>query len=603
MTELKPRDQVNPADTWNLTTIYTTDTDWQTSHDEVRKDLQKFDTYKGKLGDSAKTLAELFALQDSLGQEMGKLYVYAHLSLDQDTQNNHYQGMADKARNLNQDFEAVTSFISPELLAVPQDTIKAYMSQEASLAVYAHYFDDLWRQQAHVLSPDQEELLAKAGVMSNAAQKIFTMLDNADLTFEAPLDKDGNPVPLSHGNFIGLLMGTDRTLRKNAFDNYYDSYVAHKNTIAAAYGSSVSKDVFFAQARGYDSALQAALFADNIPTDVYSNLVNAVNDGLPALHKYVGLRKKALGLSDLNMYDIFVPLIADADNKVTYAEAQGHIMKALAPLGEEYLGVVCRLFDERWVDKYENQNKRSGAYCWGSYATNPFVLMNYDDTTTEMFTLAHEIGHAIHNYYTHETQPYTYGSYTVFLAEIASTVNEALLMDYLLNTVTDTTMQKFLLNYFIDQFRVTLFRQTMFAEFEMLTHQMAENNEPLTGEVLNDLYKGLVEKQFGPEMNYDDKIAYEWSRIPHFYNAFYVFQYATGLASAMAISKAILDGEKSGDMSAKNAYLELLRSGSSDYSVELLKKAGVDMTTAKPIQDAVAIFSDLVDRFEKVLEV
>lgn len=601
MPELKHRDQVDPAHTWDLTTIYATDADWESAYTQLVTDIDTFADFKGKLGEGAKTLAHFFETSTNLDKAMYRLYVYAHLRKDQDTQNPTYQAQATKAKDLAVKFTTAKSFADPELLSIPQATIQAFMKEETSLTVYAHYFDNLWRGQAYVLSPEHEELLAKTGVLSSAPENIYSMLSDADFKFEPALDSNGTAHPLSHGSFITLLESKDRVLRKNAFDNFYAVFVAHKNAIAATHASSVKSDVFYADVRGYDSAQHMALFEDNIPTDIYSNLVNTVNANLGEFHKYIALLKKVLGLSDMGMHDVYVSLVADADNAVTWEQAREHVTKALAPLGEAYTQVVSRMFDERWIDIYENQGKRSGAYSWGAVGTNPFILMNYSDTIDDMFTLAHEIGHSMHSYYSRGTQPYIYSSYTTFLAEIASTVNEALLMDYLVNHTDDTAMQKYLLNYFIEQFRGTFFRQTMFAEFEMLTHQLAENDEPLTGEVLNNLYMGLVEKHFGPDMHLDEKIAYEWSRIPHFYRAFYVFQYATGITSAMAISKAILDGEKTGDVTAKNAYMDLLHSGSHDYSVELLKKAGVDMTTAKPIEDAIAIFSDLVDRFEKVM--
>ena len=599
---IKKRNEMDSNYQWNLTTLYKTDDDWEKSYNNILAKVDSISKYQGKLGDSATTLHEAFEKTTELRTETGKLYVYSGLKHHQDTQEPTYQAMSAKAETLYIKLSTATSFINSELLDIPKEKIESFFLEEESLSIYKHFFDNLWREKEHILSPDKEELLARAFELSTAPSNIFSMINNADIKFEPAKDKDGNEVTLSHGNFIRQMQNTDRVLRKNAFDNYYASFIAQKNTIAETYASSVKSDVFFSTVRGYNSALESALSDDNIPKELYKNLINTVNKNLNVFHRYMSVRKKALGLDDLNIYDIYVPLVKNADTKILFDDAKEKILKGLEPLGAEYLQVVNRAFNEKWIDVYENENKRAGAYSWGTYGTNPFILMNYTDTVNDMFTLAHELGHSMHSHYSKSEQPYIYSDYTIFVAEIASTVNEALLMDYLLNTITDKTMQKYLINYFIEMIRGSFFRQTMFAEFEMLTHEMIENNEPLTSDVLNKTYFELVKKYFGPEVELDEKIQYEWSRVPHFYNAFYVFQYSTGIASAMAISKAILDGYKTGDTSARDAYIEMLKSGSNDYSIELLKKAGVDMTTAKPIEDTAAVFSDLLDKFEKALE-
>ena len=433
--------------------------------------------------------------------------------------------------------------------------------------------------------------------VSEAPQNTFSMLNNADIKFPSIEDENGNKVEITHGNFIPLMESKDRRVRKDAYDNLYNTYGKYKNTFAATLNGCVKKNIFFAKARNYNSSIEAALDENNIPVSVYDNLIKAVNNNLESMHKYMNIRKRVLGVDELHMYDIYTPIIKDTDIKVPYEKAQDIIIEGLHPLGENYLDVLKEGFNNRWIDVYENRGKRSGAYSFGTYDSKPFVLLNYHETLDNVFTIAHEMGHSIHSYFTKSTQPYIYGGYSIFLAEIASTTNEALLMDHMLKNSKDNNERLYLLNHYLDQFKGTIYRQTMFAEFERDIHEYVENGGALTAEYLSDSYKKLNEKYYGPNMVIDDKIAMEWARIPHFYYNYYVFQYATGFSSAISLSEKIL---KEGS-NAVDSYIEFLSSGDSDYAINVLKKAGVDMTTSEPIDKALKLFGELVDEMDKLI--
>ena len=599
MTKLKQRNEISDKFKWDLSPLTKSDEEWEMRYKAALKKVDDIKKYNGLLSQSGDVLLNCFKETSELEEEIGKLFVYANLKHDENTINPTYQALSSKASTLYVSYSTATSFISPEIISIGKEAINKFTKENKELEVYAHFFDDLFREADHILSLDKEQILAMAQEISAAPSSIFSMVNNADIKFAPAKNSDNESVEVTHGQFINLLQSKDRVLRKSAYETYYNSFIAQKNTIAETYNYSVKKDIFYSKVRNYPSALQASLSSNNISVSIYKNLIKTVNDNLHLFHEYVGLRKKILKLNKQHMYDIYVPLIIDADQQIDYETAKSTIVKALQPLGGEYIEILSRAFNESWIDVYENQNKRSGAYSWGTYGANPFILMNYTNKVNDMFTLAHEMGHALHSYYTCSEQPFIYGNYTIFLAEIASTVNESLLINYLLKTTQDKTMYNYLINYFIEQFRGTLFRQTMFAEFELITHEKLEANEPLTSDILNEIYKDLIIKYFGDSVELDERIPYEWSRIPHFYNPFYVYQYATGFSAAIAISKQILE---EGDV-ARERYIDLLKSGSSNYSIDILKKAGLDMTSSKPIEDAMSVFAELLNKLRDSLNI
>ncbi|MCL1995802.1 MAG: oligoendopeptidase F [Defluviitaleaceae bacterium] len=596
MAALKARNEMEIALTWDLSPLCADDTTWEQRYSTTYSDIDKIGAFKDKLGESAETLKDCISLFEQLAEEVRKLFTYAGLKHDEDTANPTYQAMKAKAQTLYIKMNTAASFVIPQIIELGQDTITKFMADLPSLAIYRHYMDNLLREAPHILTPDKEQILAMAGEVGLAPSKIFGMINNADMKFAPVQDSKGNNVEITHGTYRNHMENTDRTLRERVFNSYYDSFIAQKNTLAEIYSSSVNKDIFFATVRNHKSSIEASLSGNNIPLDIYKNLIATVNDNLHLMHRYTSIRKKILGLDDMQAYDLSVPLVKDADTTISYEDAKNAILEGLTPMGDEYIELLKNAFESRWVDVYENKNKRSGAYSWGTYGAHPYILMNYTNKVSDMFTLAHEMGHALHSHYTCSTQPFVYGGYTIFLAEIASTVNEALLMNHMLKTTTDKTMLNYLLSYHIDQFRGTLFRQTMFAEFEMIAHEKAGAKQPLTLETLCGIYSGLNDKFFGEALTKNEKTAYEWARIPHFYRAFYVFQYSTGFCSAIAIAKKILEE----GASARDRYINLLKSGSKNYSVELLKEAGVDMTTPEPIQAAMQVFEGLLDKFEEV---
>jgi len=596
MSALKTRGQIATEFKWNLAAVFPSDEVWQDNFNCVAAKLESIDTYKGKIGNCAESLLTCLTSSEKLRVEVGKLYVYANLKKDEDTAKSEYQGTADKAAGLSVKYSAAISFIEPEIIALGREKINSFMKTLDALQIYKHYFDDLFRKQKHVLSPKEEAIMAKAKEVGQAAYNIFGMINNADMTFAKAVDSNGVEHEVTHGRFGSIMQGYDRTLRENTFNSILDGYEAQKNTIAETYNHSVKNDLFVAGARNYESALDAALSNYNIPKEIYKNLVNTVSDNLHLYHRYIDIRKKCLNYDELHLWDMSVPIVENADTFMNWEDAKSTVIDGLAALGQDYQALVKKGFDEGWIDVYENKGKRSGAYSWGAYGfPHPFVLMNYDNTISDMFTLAHEMGHALHTHYTHAYQPPVYGSYTIFLAEVASTVNEALLMNYLLEITTDKTKYNYLLNYFIQQFVGTFFRQTMFAEFEMLTHEMAERGESLNVGSLSKLYRNLSEKHYGLGVVINDKADYTWSRIPHFYRAFYVYQYATGFTAAIALSKRIREE----GVSAVEKYFNLLKGGSSDYSVNLLREAGIDMTSPEPFKEVLSVFEDLLDKFER----
>lgn len=591
------RTETDPLFHWHIEDYFANDTLWEEAFSSLEAAIPTLSTFSGKLADSADTLLSCLQKNQELSLQLDHIYTYANMRLHEDSANAFYQGMASRAELLLIHYSAAISFLTPEIIAIPEEKLSAFRKEKAAnFAVYDHFFHTLLRQKAHTLTPAEETLLAKAAELGGAPQHIFTMLNDADISFPAIKTADGEELELTKGRYITFLESPERDIRKQAFENLYSVYLSQKNTIAAAYASSVKSDVFFAQARKYDSAMEMALADDNIPLSVYDSLIDTVNKHLSLLHRYVSIRKKELGVEHLHMYDLYVPLVAEADAKIPYAEAKETVKKALAVMGEEYSAALEHGLESGWIDVYENKGKRGGAYSWGSYGVHPFVLLNHNDTINSMFTLAHEMGHALHSFFTWKKQPYLYADHKIFVAEVASTCNEALLMEYLLKTTEDKTMRKYLINYFLEQFRGTLFRQTMFAEFEKITHAMTEQGQPLTWEGMNQIYHNLNVKYFGEDIIIDSEIDIEWARIPHFYNAFYVYQYATGYSAAIALSRKILNEGQP----AIDAYLDFLSKGTSEYSIDLLKGAGVDLSTAEPIENAMKLFEELLDAFEQL---
>ncbi|MEM5016652.1 oligoendopeptidase F [Metabacillus indicus] len=594
---LPKRSEIAAEDTWRLEDIFKNDEAWEAEFKEVKAALPKMEEYKGKLGDSADAFLEALTYQDSVMERLGKLYTYAHMRYDQDTGNSHYQGLNDRAANLYTQASSVSSYMIPEILEMDEAKIKEFLQEKEELKVYGHTLDEINRQRPHVLSAEQEAMLAQASDVLSSSSNTFGMLNNADLEFPSIKDEDGEEVEVTHGRYIRFLESEDRRVREDAFKAVYGTYDKYKNTFASTLSGAVKKDNFYATVRNYSSAREAALSNNNIPEEVYENLVKTVNDNLHLLHKYIELRKKVLGLQELHMYDLFTPLVKDVKMKVPYAEAKDYLLKGLAPLGDEYIAILNEGFENRWVDVHENKGKRSGAYSSGTYGTNPYILMNWQDNVNNLFTLAHEFGHSVHSYYTRNSQPYQYGHYSIFVAEVASTCNEALLNDYLLKTIDDKKKQLYLLNHYLEGFRGTVFRQTMFAEYEHAIHKKAQDGEPLTPDLLTELYYDLNKKYFGEHLTVDEEIGLEWARIPHFYYNYYVYQYATGFSAATALSKQILE---EGEPAVKR-YIEFLKSGSSDYPIEVLKKAGVDMTSKEPIEEALKVFEEKLNEMEQLL--
>lgn len=594
---LKQRNQIPEKYKWNIEDMYPDESMWEKDVDQCIKRARDFAGFSGKLAESPKTLLSALKERDSIWQKLEHAFVYAAMKKDEDNRVDKYQAMDDKCGSAMAKVAAAMSFFTPELLEAPESEILGFLDKEPGLAQYEFMLKSMLREKEHILTAAEENILAQMSEITGATNDVFKMLNNADMTFGTVTDEDGDRVTLTHGNYITFMESPNRDVRKEAFTNMYEAYKKLNNTLATNYNYNAKTDVVGARIRKYESSVAAALDGGNIPLDVYHNLIAEVHNYLPVVHRYMELRKKALGVDHLRMYDVYVPLIDAPKKKITFEEAVEIMAEGLAPLGEEYIAQVRKGIAAGWIDVYENQGKTSGAYSFGSYDSMPYILLNYTDTLKDVFTIVHEMGHSMHSHYTRTTQPYTYGDHSIFTAEVASTVNESLLIKHLLATEKDENMRKYLLNYYIEEFRTTLFRQTMFAEFELLAHQEIEKGGVLTAGWLNDTYNELNNLYFGPAMEDDGYIQYEWSRIPHFYRGFYVYQYATGYSAATAISAKILSEGKS----ARDNYIEFLKSGSSDYPVELLKTAGVDMASPEPVKMAMETFKNLVDELEKML--
>ena len=595
--KLKQRNEIPNEYKWNIEAMYPDESQWDKDVAESIEKAENFAKFQGKLTESASTLLEALRERDSIWQKLEHAFVYAAMKKDEDNRVDKYQAMDDKCGTAIAKVSASMSFFTPELLEASEETILGYIAEEDGLKQYEFLLKAALKEKEHILTAAEENILAQMSEVLGATNDVFKMLNNADMTFGTVVDEDGDEVTLTHGNYITFMESQDREVRKQAFTNMYEAYKKLNNTIATNYNYNTKTDVVGARIRKYASSLNAALDGNNIPTDVYRNLIAEVRKSLPVVHKYVELRKKVLGVEELQMYDVYVPMVNLPKKDISFEEAVEMMAEGLAPLGEEYINQVRAGIKEGWIDVYENQGKTSGAYSFGSYSSMPYILLNYTNTIKDVFTIVHEMGHSMHSHYTRKTQPYTYGDHSIFTAEVASTVNESLLIQHLLKTEKDPEMRKYLINFYIEEFRTTLFRQTMFAEFELLAHEELEKGGVLTPQWLNDTYEQLNTDYFGPAMGKDEYIKYEWSRIPHFYRGFYVYQYATGYSAATAISSKILNEGPE----ARDNYIEFLKSGSSNYPVELLKIAGVDMASPEPVKMAMETFKNLVDEFEKLM--
>ncbi|MGQ3478900.1 oligoendopeptidase F [Paenibacillus sp. TY11] len=596
MSEIVKRADAPVENTWKLEDLFPNRKAWDQEYEEVKQLAKKAAQFQGKLN-SAEAIGNCFKLEDELSLKTERVYVYAHLHHDEDTAEPTYQGLSQKAKKLGVEVSESLSFVTPEILALPDSQLDAFI-EDPKLADYRFTLQEMKREKAHILGKTEEALLAQVGNLAQAPQTIFGMLNNADLKFPKIKDENGKEVELTHGSYIQFLESPHREVRERAFKAVYDTYAKNKNTIASTLSANVNKNIFYSRVRKYPSVLEMSLYGDNIPKEVYTNLIDTIHESLPLLHRYIKLRKKLLGVDELHMYDLFAPLVDEYKMDITYEDAKKQTKEGLKPLGEDYLASLQKGYDERWIDVYENENKRTGAYSWGAYGTHPYVLLNHKDNLNSMFTLAHEMGHALHSYYSDNALKYRDAQYTIFLAEVASTTNEALLMDYLLNKSTDPKEKMYLLTYYADQFRTTVFRQTMFAEFEKIVHERAEQGESLTPQLLSEIYYDLNVKYHGPGMKVDKDIEMEWARIPHFYNSFYVYKYATGFSAATSFSKQILEEGQP----AVDRYLGFLKSGGSDYSINILKKAGVDMSSPQPIREAMSVFEEVITEMEKLTE-
>lgn len=596
--QLPKREELPENLTWDLTKIFSSDQEFDEKYLELSEKLKKSEKYKGTIDQGASQFLDAIEFVLSVYRQTEIIYVYAHLKNDQDTGNTEYQALYARASSLFSKVSEAVSWFEPEILQLSDERIWQYFKEEPKLEVYRHYIQQIVDNRAHVLSADQESLLAGAGEIFEASSDTFAVLNNADLVFPTIEGENGEKVQLSHGVYGQLLESTDRSVREAAFKGLYSVYEQFRNTFASTLSTHIKGHNFKAKVRNYSSAREASLSNNHIPESVYDTLVAVVNKHLPLLHRYMELRKRLLEVEKLHMYDLYTPVLGEAPITFTYEEAKEKALEALKPMGEEYMTIVEKAFSERWIDVVENKGKRSGAYSSGSYDTNPYILLNWHDTLDQLFTLVHEMGHSVHSYFTRSNQPYVYGDYSIFLAEIASTTNENILTEYLLETEKDPRVRAYVLNHYLDGFKGTVFRQTQFAEFEHFMHTEDEKGVPLTSEYLSDSYGKLNAKYYGPAVEEDPEIKFEWSRIPHFYYNYYVFQYSTGFSAASALAKRILSQEPD----ALENYLAYLKAGNSDYPVEVMKKAGVDMTQAAYIEDAMSMFEQRLNELEELID-
>ncbi|MBE6954931.1 MAG: oligoendopeptidase F [Ruminococcaceae bacterium] len=590
------RNELDPKYMWRLTDLYVSDEAWYEDLEKLKSYPEKAAAFAGHLADSAQSVYDYLQLQEDAGKIIETLVHYAMHNQDSDTRVPEYQNMYGQLMGVIVQFSAATAFDTPEILAISDEKIAAFMEEKPELKLYERHLQQIRRMKEHVLSDAEEKLLAAAGEMAQGPDNIYSMFADADLTFPDAVDKNGEKYPLSQGTFVKYESSEDRELRKSAYENLYTQFGSYKNTVAASLNAQFKQLQFFTNARKYPSTLHRALDGNNVPVEVYHNLIEAVHQNLDKMHRYVRLRKKLLGVDELHFYDIYAPLVSGADKQIDYEDAYETVINALSPLGAEYQDILREGRTGGWIDVYQNVGKRSGAYSAGAHV-HPFVLLNYNGTLDSQFTLAHELGHALHSYHSNRTQPYIYSDYVIFVAEVASTCNEALLMEDLLGKTTDKRERAHLINHFLEQFKGTLYRQTMFAEFELKCGELVQQGQTLTADTLCKIYRELNELYFGPDMVVDDLIALEWARIPHFYSNYYVFQYATGYSAAIALSRRILRGGEA----ERQDYLNFLSGGCSKDPIDLLKDAGVDMTTAAPVNEALQLFDELLDEMEQLI--
>ncbi|HIT91154.1 MAG TPA: oligoendopeptidase F [Candidatus Merdenecus merdavium] len=596
--EVMKREDVPKEFKWKIEDIYENDAEWQKEYEMIKEKMLELSGYQGILSRDSQTFLSALELNDTINMLAERVYGYANQKLHENAGNSTYQELSNKAGMLLSELSAKLAFLVPEILNMKDEVLKRFIDEEEGLKLYQTYLTNMIRKKEHILDRETEELLAEVEEIAEGPDQIYSLFNHADLKFGEIIGPDGKKVELTHGRYGLFMESSNQDIRKGAFKAMYQGYLNFKNTLGAVFVSNLKQEAFFSKVRKYPSSLEAALDASQIPVSVYDHLIEEVHAHLPVMYDYLKLRKKVLGLEELHMYDLYVPMIHSSHAKVPYEEAKEIVCKGLEPLGEEYQKVLKEGLNGGWIDVYENQGKRSGAYSWGPYGTHPYVLLNYQDNLKNVFTLAHEMGHAIHSYYSDQNQPYVYAGYKIFVAEVASTVNETLLIHYLIENSQSEKEKAYLLNYFLEQFRSTLYRQTMFAEFEKIVHGMAEAKEPLTADALCDIYYQLNQLYYGDDVVIDEEIAMEWARIPHFYTPFYVYQYATGFSAAIAISKKILNG----DEKTLDGYLQFLRSGSSMSPIELLKLCGVDMTKKEPVKEALQVFRGYLTELSKMLD-
>ncbi|EAA0005601.1 TPA: oligoendopeptidase F [Clostridioides difficile] len=581
---------------WKIDKMYSSKEEIEKDISKVKNLIQEVKEYKGKLSESKENLYKVLNISENASRIVQNLYVYTHMKQHEDTRINDNQGRATKTEMLSTDLGVATSYIVPEILAIEENKLSEYLKDE-KLSFYTKYIKDILRDKPHTLSEREEEILAATSELSTIPENVYDMLAYADMEFPEIEDEEGNKVKLSHSNYSLFIKSKNSRVRKDAFEGEFSTYEKYKNTFASTLYGGIKSEIFYAKTRKYNSAIEASLFSDDVSLDVYNNLISAIDKSIPNLNKYVELKKKFLGLNEIHMYDLYVPLTDKFDMDIPYDKAQDIILEALKPLGEEYLKVIKSAFDEGWIDVYDNEGKKGGAYSWGSYDSHPYILMSYKNDLNSLFTLIHELGHSVHSHYSRTSQPFLYSDYKIFVAEVASTLNELLLINYLLENSKSKDETIYLLNYYLEQFRTTVHRQTMFAEFEKIVHQRVESGKPLTADEFTNIYYKLNEKYYGKSAIVDKQIGIEWARIPHFYSNFYVYKYATGFSAASALSQQIL----SEGSTAVDRYINFLKSGGSEYPLEQLKSAGVDMTKKESIEEALNVFAELVNKLEKEL--
>ncbi len=595
MSSVPERSDIDTEYTWELESLFATDEDWEEAYAEVEDRLADVEAYEGRATESAETLLTTLETREELMRRVSNVASYARMRRDEDTTDQQYQALTARAQSLATDAHSAASFIEPALQDLSREELDAMIEEEPELITYEHYFDDVLRMMPHTRSAEIEGLLADLGEVTGASGEVYNLLTNADMGFPVVEDPDDEAVEISLSNFTTLQKRLDREFRRDVYEKFYDEWETVRNAVGAAHRNSVKTDVKLAEARNYDTAREAALDGANIPVEVYDTLIETVHENLDLLHRHADLKRESLGVDELRMWDLYMPMVDAESPEVPYEEAKDHVIEAVAPLGEEYQNRLSEGLDSRWVDVYENQGKQSGAYSGGTYDSQPYILMNYQDDIDSMYTLAHELGHSMHSQLASETQPYVYGGYEIFVAEVASTVNEALLTHHLLDTVEDDTFRRHVLNEYLERFRSTLVRQTMFAEFEKKTHELTEQDEALTPDRLDEIYGNLKEEYYETAA-VDDRIAREWMRIPHFYRAFYVYQYSTGISAAVALAEGI---RAEGEAAAK-PYRDFLASGSHGYPLDLLREAGVDMTTSEPVEAALTAYDDALSEFAEL---